>query len=225
MKKSLFIVLILITSFYFNVCAQVFKAQIIAGTNISQVDGDEVYGYKRWGGNAGLGVIFPISKNKKWMISTELLYSQKGSQQSKTAVDTFETGWKYRLFLDYLEVPVMIHLEDKETWTFGLGLSWARMINVKEYMNGDRVQSTTITNNPYKRDDFNILVDVRFRIWQQLKFNFRYAYSLVPIRENVVYQKVDKIRNQYNNLLTFRLIYIINEKKEARKIKKVDNDE
>lgn len=201
--------------------AQIFKAEIISGINFSQVDGDEVYGYKKMGANLGLGVIFPISKNKKWLVSLETIYNQKGATARKTAVDTFPQPWKYRLFLDYVEAPIMIHLEDKESWTIGLGFSWGRLVGAKEYENGVRVDSTTPQSSVYAHNDWNILADIRFRIYRGLKFNFRYAYSLIPIRERF-FTKTTIVegphwRNQYNNMLTFRLIYVINEKKVAKR--------
>jgi hypothetical protein len=152
------------------------------------------------------------------MISLETLYNQKGAAQRKTLTDTFPQSWKYRLFLDYLDVPVMIHVEGKDTWTLGFGFSWGRLVGVKEYENGLRVDSTNLLSNVYNRSDWNFLADVRFRIWRQLKFNFRYAYSFVPIR-NRYFVKTDHARNQYNSMLTLRLIYVINEKKETRKSK------
>ncbi len=199
--------------------SQIFKAELISGLNITQVEGDEVYGFKKWGSNVGLGVIIPFSKNKKWQLSTEILYVQKGAQERKSYTDTFPEAWKYRLFIDYLEVPLIIHLEDRETWTFGLGASWSRMVNVKEYINGKRIEETNLVSNPFKKDDFNAIFDLRFRIWKRLNFNFRYAYSITPIRK-VYYPKIDTTRKMYNNILTFRLIYLINEKKDYRKSKK-----
>ncbi len=35
--------------------AQIIKGEIIAGFNLSQVDGDEIYGYKKGGLQLGLG--------------------------------------------------------------------------------------------------------------------------------------------------------------------------
>ncbi len=201
--------------------AQIFKGQIIGGVNISQVDGDEVYGYKKVGANIGLGVIFPIEKSKKWLVSIETLYNQKGSMAKKTAVDTFPQKWKYRLFLDYVETPFMLHYEDKGGFTFGLGFSWGRAIGVKEYENGSLVSTTTTTSGTYERSDWNVLADVRFKIYHQWKFNFRYAYSVIPIRERS-FEKGNVLsaqhwRKQYHNMLTFRVIYVINDRKYEKK--------
>lgn len=222
MKKYILILSILIGFLLNNVHGQIFKAQIIGGINATQVDGDEVYGFHKAGGNLGLGVMFPIVKNKRLLVSLETIYNQKGASEKKSVIDTFSGNYKYRLFLDYVEAPVMIHYEDKGGWTFGLGFSWGRLVGLKEYENGVRVDSATTTSTVYAHSDWNFLADLRFRIYKQLKFNFRYAYSIVPIRERY-YSKSSAFvtphwRSQYNSMLTFRLIYVINERQtEQRK--------
>ena len=47
-----------------NVIAQRFKGEVIAGVNLSQVDGDMVIGYKKVGVKAGLGAMLPFSWSK-----------------------------------------------------------------------------------------------------------------------------------------------------------------
>ena len=59
--------------------AQRFKGAIMGGMNISQVDGDEVYGYKKVGGHFGLAAILPVKK--KWDITLETVYNQKGARE------------------------------------------------------------------------------------------------------------------------------------------------
>ena len=60
--------------------------------------------------------------------------------------------------------------------------------------------------------------DLRFRIYKKLKFNIRYAYSLAKIRTRTFedFQGQTWTRDQFNNLITFRLVYMINEKLPAR---------
>ena len=54
---------------------------ISAGINLSQVDGDQVYGYNKVGLNIGPSAIIPFGKNKQWSVTLELLFSQLGSRQ------------------------------------------------------------------------------------------------------------------------------------------------
>ena len=205
----------------FLVNAQKIKGEVILGMNASQIDGDEIYGYYKFGLNTGLGAIVPLSKH--WSFSLETIFNQKGSYQNESIeLDTLPTPY-YKVNLNYLEVPVMMHFEDKETITFGAGFSWGRAIGIKETEHGKTVETTTLSG-PFKRDDVNILLDIRFRVWQRLKFNFRYAYTMFPIRtrtfENSAGAKWE--RTQFNNLLTFRFIYVFNEAPDRTK-KSKDN--
>ncbi len=193
--------------------AQVIKGAVIAGFNLSQVDGDEVYGFKKFGANVGVSAIVPFSDH--WEVSIETLFSQKGSHQKPQREDSL-TG-EYLLKLNYLDIPVMVHFNDKDIVTFGLGFSYGRLTNVEEYEHGQRIETTTI-EGPYSRSDINGIADIRFRIWQRLKFNIRYAYSLKKIRtREFTPPYVDPwTRDQYNNFWSFRMIYVINEKQSER---------
>jgi hypothetical protein len=189
---------------------------VIGGFNISQVDGDEVFGYKKFGWNVGPGVQIPVKNN--FFISLETIYNHKGAYQSPRFTDS--ASGEYRLLLNYVEVPLLIQYEDKKIITFGLGASYGRLIEVKEYEHGRRVESTTL-DGPYARSDWNFLGDIRFTLYKRMKFNFRYAYSLDKIRTRTFHNSLETwTRKQYNNMLTFRLIYVFNEKLPKKKKEK-----
>lgn len=197
-----------------SVVAQVIKGEMIAGFNLAQVDGDEVYGYKKPGLQLGLGAMIPIAK--KWDISLETIYNEKGANQ-KAQYRSDSLNGAYKLSLNYVEVPVLVHFTDKDFITVGSGFSWGRLINAKEFEHGVQTQ-TTAQNNVYSPNDFNVLLDLRMRIYQRLKFNFRYQYSVTKIRnrEFTTLNGTVWSRNQYNNLLTFRLVYVFNEERSLR---------
>lgn len=214
-----------------KVIGQRIKAEVIAGMNLSQVDGDLAYGFHKAGLNAGLGAIVPFGKN--FSISLETIYNQKGAYQGPfyTETDTTAGGVRtlngmYRLCMDYLEVPFLIQYTDKEIIGAGLGISYGRMVRVKEYEHDTLNLITTLNSGVYNHDDFNILFDVRFRIHKKLprlKFNARYAYSIAKIRTRDFYTKsgvYDVTREQYNNLISVRLIYVLNEKAPLSKKQK-----
>jgi len=196
--------------------AQRVKGELIFGMNATQIDGDEVFGFHKYGLNVGVGGIYPF--NKHWSLSAETIFNQKGSYRKESIeIDTLPTPY-YNIRLNYLEVPVMIHYEDKGGVIFGLGFSWGRTVGIDETEHGKKVETTTLAG-PYKRDDVNVLADVRFKIWKKLKFNFRYAYSVLPIRYRTYTNTygVSWERSQYNSILTFRLIYVFNEAPERTK--------
>jgi hypothetical protein len=199
-----------------NINAQIIKGQLIAGFNFSQVDGDEVYGYKKPGLQLGLGAMIPFGD--KWDLSIETLYNEKGAKQkAQYPIQADSTNGAYELFLNYLEVPVLVHFTDKDFITVGTGFSWGRLFTAREYEHG-RQTSTNAQNEVYDPNDFNVLVDLRMRLYRQLKINFRYAYSLAKIRTREYTSSQGNLwtRHQYNNLLTFRLVYMFNEDRSER---------
>lgn len=218
MKKafnSIFLVTILLAMCP-TLLAQRFKGAVMGGMNISQVDGDEVYGYHRIGGHVGLAAILPL---KKWDVTLETVFNQKGAyegeQYSDSAFGTVLNG-KYDLRLNYVEIPLVAHYTDRERYTVGVGFSYGRLVSSKEIEHDGAIPpySDTVA---FKKNDYCVLADLQIRVWQRLKFNIRFSYSLAPIRErtyqDVIYHlKEPWTRKQYNNMLTFRLVYVFNEK-------------
>lgn len=199
---------------------------VSAGVNLSQVDGDEVYGFKKVGFNGGPSVIIPFGKDKRWSVTLELLYSQLGSRQ-RSVYSTTDTIVKkdsikfydgYRLSLNYVQVPVIVHFTDKRFIAGGLGFLYGQLVGVTEYEDHNdgigNIRTPTTLRGPYTRSDFQALADLRIRLYRGLWFNFRYSYSIFSIRhrefENPFYHNT-WWRNQFNNVLTFRLTYIFND--------------
>jgi len=200
----------------FQANAQRFRGELIAGLNKSQVDGDEAYHFKKYGLNFGAGVAVPVYKN--WFASMELLYSEKGAYLKGYKNDTMDGS--YRLHLNYLEVPVLFYYTDKELISAGAGFSWGNLINVWEKERRYVIPDIDL-DTVYRKSDLNAIADLRVRIYKNLKLNVRYSYSIRKIGERDVRDSESGqwILNdkQYNNLWTFRLIYMINEKPPAKK--------
>lgn len=218
-KKLILLVIVLLFSAY-HLSAQIIKGEALAGFNLTQVDGDEVFGFHKFGMNLGAGVMIPFGKKGKWDVSLETLYTQKGSYQRPQYSDSLKNGQiitgEYKLRLNYVEVPFLVMFTDKELISFGLGMSWGRLFGVKEWEHGRLVDSTTLRNGPYSKNDFSALADIRIRLWQALKLNLRYQYSLAKIRTRDFrneYTGEEWSRNQFNNVITLRLIYVFNEKR------------
>jgi hypothetical protein len=210
------------------VLGQRIKGEIIAGMNLSQVDGDEIYGFNKPGLNMGLGAIVPLGKN--FSFSIETLFNQKGAYQGKQykdqVIDTAtgaviaEYNGMYKLKLDYLEVPFLFQYTDKDIITAGLGFSYGRLVKIKEYEHDTLNLKTTLNSGVYDKNDYNILFDIQLRIHKKIprwKLNVRYAYSVSEIRTRDFYTvpppgELYSTRKQYNNLLSLRVIYVFNER-------------
>jgi len=216
MRRIVILSLLIIVAISAN--SQSIKGGFIFGLNMSQVDGDEVAGYKKPGLNAGAVAILPIGD--VWSISIETLLSQKGAYEkyprSWDSVLTVDMLPYYNLRLNYVQVPFMVHYNDKDVITAGLGFAWSRLANGKEIEHGKLIDWESmgdVKRGPYDRDDLSVLIDLRFRLKGRTHFNFRYQYSMMSIREREYSTNTSNwTRKQYNNGLSFRLIYIINDK-------------
>lgn len=191
----------LILLFAFSCSGQNIKGALIVGLNATQVDGDECYGYHKFGLNVGPMAIIPI--NKVFSVSIETLYNQKGSYQRKQYNDSL--SGEYKLKLNYLEVPVLFHYEDKGVVNFGTGFSWGRLVEFGEWEHGYKVNWGNSTG-PYKRTDVDWIFDVQFRLSGNMKFDFRYAYSVAKLRTRTFL--TGEARKQFNNVLSLRLVYV-----------------
>lgn len=114
--------------------AQVIKGEVFGGFSLSQVDGDDCYGYHRIKGQAGVGALVPITQ---WMdVALEVQYNPKGAYKGDSiSYSSYLTG-SYNLKLNYVEIPLMVYLTDKGRYTVGLGASFGRLVGFSEKMNG-----------------------------------------------------------------------------------------
>ena len=229
MKRIVFLAVLM--AFALNLSAQKFIGGVVGGMNLTQIEGDQVNGYKKAGFNLGGMVMLSLDKKQRFFVTTEILYTQKGAYQSNYSGtvksfpydDTllnnpsFEKIDKiyYKIRLDYVEVPVVFHYEDPLSgFAVGIGASWARLVNYQETLFGQRLFSD-LQSGRYKRNDWSFLVDVKIPVYKALKFNFRYQYSIVPMGAERTFYSGNNVapfsRVPYNNVLTFRLIYTFND--------------
>lgn len=135
-KNRLFIVAIILTiiSLTSEVKAQLIKGEVFGGFSMSQVDGDDCYGYKRIKGQAGVGALIPVTN---WMdIGLEVQYNPKGAYKGDSiSYSSYLTG-TYDLKLNYVEIPLMVYMTDKNRYTIGIGASFGRIVGFSEKING-----------------------------------------------------------------------------------------
>jgi len=217
--QTLFFALFL--SFSHESYSQRIMAGLIAGFNTTNVQGDDVYGFHKLGLNAGGTAIVPFGDH--WSLSVEGIYSQKGAYHAKGGrgmdYQARHDYNQYKLVLNYVEVPVLFHYIDRNWIKAGVGFAYGRLVEVKEWEDEVQVATTTLTGGPYDQNEYSGMVDVQFPLYRQLKFDFRYSFSLAKIRERQYYnvsEGDEKIRKQYNQVLSFRVFWIINEEASGR---------
>ncbi len=213
--KVFIVILLIIIGISQPLSAQIIKGEALLGFNLTQVEGDEVYGFRKPGLNIGAGVLIPFKKN--WDVSMEVTFNQKGARQKPQYSDSLSSGQvitgEYKLRLNYVEIPVMVFYTDKEFISIGAGFSWGRLVGIQEWEHGNLVKTTTVNSGTYDKNDFSYIIDARIRIKGPLKFGVRYQNSMMKIRtrEFIDLSGNTWTRDQYSKVLTFRLIYIFNE--------------
>lgn len=207
--------IILISFFFFSLVnfssSQNIKGGLIGGFNMSQVDGDLIYGFHKFGWNAGGMAMIPVYKNFSFVM--EALYNQKGSYQRPFRYnDSVKGDGMYKLVLNYLDVPMYINLYDpKGKMNFGIGMSYGRLSQFKEWEDSKQVMWSP-DSIPYKTSDVDYFFNAMVPLWKGLKLDIRYSYSVSPIRTRTF--KTGVTMKQFHNFISLRFIYIFGEKPE-----------
>ena len=153
--------------------AQRFNASILAGVNLSQIDGDDLIGYNRLGINVGGKVAAVLTKRLE--LNFELLYSQKGSNRNRT--DSFRSTFD-DIRLNFVEVPVYISFSD---WKFKInaGMSYGRLIDysVNDFVEGDVTESFD-----FNSDIFSFIVGATYYFRENFGLNIRWSNTLSNIQ-------------------------------------------
>ncbi len=180
--------------------AQTFNGFVELGPNLNQIQGDDLAGWHKLGGFAGVGVFTDFSD--RWRGSLTIAYSQYGSSASSREA-TRMTSVYDKVSLDYVAVPVKVHymdwLSQDETFyklEFYAGLEYMRLISeAAEGTDG----SDLIAVNPYRANGANALAGAYY-VWS-LKWaaGFNYHSSVTPMQDRGDQQ------NQFLKQLGFRL--------------------
>jgi hypothetical protein len=155
--------------------AQRFKAGVVAGVNLSQIDGDRLDGYNRLGISAGAKVAAMLTDTGRWQLSMELLYSQRGSNQ--TVTDDPASIYD-NIRLNTVEVPVMLHFKDWK-FLFSAGFIYNRLIN---YSVTDRTGIDITDDQTYDPNMFSFALASTFFFTKNLGLNIRWSRSITDIQ-------------------------------------------
>ena len=180
----------------------VFKGMFIAGLNACQIDGDNEWGYKYFGAEAGVGAMARF--HKFFSTSLEIDYTMKGARSRLHS--TPDQLQLYNVQWDYVSVPVAVNAHVKDLVMFSVGLAPGVMVRYKEF----NYSGINVTNDPPfgvpKKFDLDIFGAIHFIIKKHYALGFKYSCSLLPIRNALIDTRVN---GQYNNVLTFRFVYIL----------------
>lgn len=180
--------------------AQKFKGGLTAGLSSCQVDGDGLSGYNKPGGIAGSFITW--SFNDKFSAQMEMEYIQKGARKTPKPQNG---NTLYLIRLNYVEVPLLIQYVNK-TFIYETGFSFGTLLS--SYVGNEFGEITHNASNPdfFKYEySFNLGVGKKFS--DKWGFNFRYNYSLYPVRDFPGARSILFRSGQYNNNMQFTLRY------------------
>lgn len=154
-----------------------FRGGIVAGFNAAQLDGDAAAGYHKVGLNVGLRAL--IELKNRLDITTELLYSQRGSRTTENQSFINRT-----CTLNYLEVPVLLNIRDwkkgegtgKEYFkvSLSLGLTYGRLF--KATSSPDFTHALVL--DKFNSNDLSIVGGVNYQFNRLWGFSSRIAKSI-----------------------------------------------
>jgi hypothetical protein len=175
--------------------------------NVTQVDGDELFGYYKVGFNGGPYVKLMLDQKQRFSVTMEINFTKKGATKKypwqhgqrgafedtllfDPAYPDYDMKFFYKLRTDYLEIPLLVHYEDpRSKFGVGIGFAWSRLVFIREIerdfrrpdsIPGSRRLTTAVNSGRYNKNDWSVIADVKVPIYKGLKFNFRFQYSLAP---------------------------------------------
>ncbi|MBR4738875.1 MAG: outer membrane beta-barrel protein [Bacteroidales bacterium] len=221
MKKTLLLAALLsIISFHYSLCqAQRIHAFATSGVTLSQVEGDELKGFRQLGYVGGVGALTAISDNYRWGASVEVLFSQRGVYNDSWDPQNL---YNIELTLNYVDIPLLLHYQDPYGgMLFGAGLCYGRL--VQQHFDTIKFNPAYFipdtTDRRFLPHDLCAVADMRFTVWRGLQLNLRWQYSLLPVKRDwdfYFYNGDDgegnaryrhKSNNCYNHSLSIRLIW------------------
>lgn len=189
--------LLLLLGFPLTVLSQkTFKAGIIAGISTSQYDGDTYYGYHKIGLTGGGFVRTQL--NDKWSLQFEIAYVQKGARKNYNS----KSWTEYKLFLNYIEVPVIARLNFRSFVIEG-NLGFGALIYQREIYNGLDVTG----NRPFDKTEITFGCGISYMLSKNWDVNWRFTYSLLPVRPYQSGAVHNFRRGECNNVFAYSLRY------------------
>lgn len=186
--------------------AQQFDGGILAGIDISQVDGDYWAGYNKVGLLAGGFVSLELSPHSS--LQLEMAYIQKGSRKN----DIYEENdlHSYLLRLHYLEIPVLYQFTFLKRLQVEAGPAADVLLGYQEQTDGSELPNLY----PFRAVTLTGIVGVSGYINRHLKATFRFNYSLLSLRQpqpegegGVPWRTFLFERGQFNNVLSLSVSY------------------
>lgn len=184
MKKiSLLFSILLINTFLYSQDHK-FHLLLSAGANASQVNGDKLAGFDKFGLNLGAGIRRNISQ--KAGIQLEFLYSEKGSRDVVSPSNPIpDTLFQF----NYIDIPIVYtyNVYPKLNVEFGIFNSIRTKASYSDFVN------TYDRESIIRSTDHGVLGGVNYQLFEHLSINARVSQSIFDINASI---------DRYFNLVT-----------------------
>lgn len=186
----------------------IFKALFVGGVNLSQIEGCGEATYRKVGALVGAGTVIKFSR--RFSISAEVLYSQKGAQPQFANDPVTGVRNKFSITSDYVDLPITFSVHDKKILMFGAGIQLSALARYQQTDSaGNNVSSHPAEGQQIHKIDLLGQICGTFFIKQRLGIGLRFAYSLIGIRNSV---QNSNFRHEYNNTISIRISYLLDPK-------------
>jgi hypothetical protein len=187
---------------------RIFHAGLTVGANFCQVDGDGFSGYHKAGLAANASVFVRLLPFLHANLG--IGYSQKGSRESRIQ-ETYigPAVFRYRLDLNYVEMPFMLHLIEGKGFNYSAGISYARLLSFKEEAEDVNYIKISPELYPFKKRDWVGILGIGYHLGSNWFASGQYQYTLGSIRSEPDIPPGYGFGRQRNNVMTIRLVYII----------------
>lgn len=195
--------LFVLASFATTNAQNVFNGGLVGGLGISEISGDKVWGPNKPGVFIGAFVNTEISQKSSFQM--EMSYVQKGSRKSPNYItQDYST---YKLNLHYVELFFHYRYKYKPRLKIEAGFSTGVLASNYEEYNGNEVDD----HRDWSRIDLSGNFGLIFEYDKNLSFLARYSNSLLPVRPHLSGQVYRLNRGEYNEVLSFGVLYTIKE--------------
>ncbi len=152
-----------------------FNLLFIAGANASQVNGDKLAGFDKFGMYTGMGIKRQVNQRSGWQF--EILYSEKGSKDVPGANNILlDTIFRF----NYIDIPVLYNYEVIKNLTAQIGIFNAFRLNA-EY---DDFVNVFDRNSQIRVMDHGVCGGIEYRLNDRWHANLRLSQSILDINNS-----------------------------------------
>ena len=154
-----------------------FTARLHGGFSATQVHGDQISGFNKFGLSAGASL--DIRRTPRQGVQWGIFYTQKGSRRVPDTKNGDFNSWRYRF--TYIDLPLTKVWNPDPTWWWGVGLQPSLLVSGEEDFYGNGYSELTYLElNPI---DWGGILQAGYAWDERKAIEVRLTQSLLPISE------------------------------------------